>query len=277
MVGLILLASGLRVLEFEPAHRLPLGERAAIQPQLSVLAREIAEIPIWKLALSWALVVGIIGLIASVLSPQLRKAFLRSLIRFAAFVFILVFVVQRNPALLSVLDPLGPVGPEGPAGIEEVEAPPVFEPPHPSPLTVYLVSLAMLVGVGAAAWGAGRWWNRTRSRGARPGPLEDLGAIARRSLDDVIGGQDWGNAIIRCYDQMSHVVDRRRGLARPAAMTPSEFASRLQGAGLPGEPVLTLTRLFERARYGAHAPQRGEIEEAAACLTSIAVFCGEAV
>jgi hypothetical protein len=67
----------------------------------------------------------------------------------------------------------------------------------------------------------------------------------------------------------------RRGLYREYAMTPAEFAVRLQSAGLPPEPVNRLTRLFESVRYGARISAQRDVDEAIACLTSILKYCGE--
>ena len=76
---------------------------------------------------------------------------------------------------------------------------------------------------------------------------------------------------------MSRVVDVRRGLSRGHAMTASEFAARLEKAGLPREPVYRLTHLFESVRYGARTSAQGDVDEAIACLTSILKYCGKAI
>jgi hypothetical protein len=76
---------------------------------------------------------------------------------------------------------------------------------------------------------------------------------------------------------MSRVVGERQGLRREYAMTPAEFAVRLENAGLPREPVRRLTRLFESARYGARTSTQDDIDEAVDCLTSILKYCGEAM
>jgi hypothetical protein len=60
-------------------------------------------------------------------------------------------------------------------------------------------------------------------------------------------------------------------------MTPSEFAARLEQAGLPAEPVQRLTRLFEKVRYGGLRSTPTEAEEAVACLRDILHACGESL
>jgi hypothetical protein len=75
---------------------------------------------------------------------------------------------------------------------------------------------------------------------------------------------------------MNAVVSDTRGLPRPEAATPREYALRLEGAGLPGEAVNRLTRLFESVRYGARKSDQSDINEAVACLNSILQACGMA-
>jgi hypothetical protein len=94
-------------------------------------------------------------------------------------------------------------------------------------------------------------------------------------LRDLSSGADWADAITNCYVRMSEAVSSKRGLYRQAAMTPAEFARRLERAGLPSDPVRRLTRLFESVRYGAHKPARTEIDEAVVCLNAILHHCGE--
>ena len=81
--------------------------------------------------------------------------------------------------------------------------------------------------------------------------------------------------ILDSYFRMSRAVQKWRGLARHQAMTPSEFAARLEQAGLPGEAVRGLTRLFESVRYGEHKSTPDEINEAVTCLSAILHHCGE--
>jgi hypothetical protein len=76
---------------------------------------------------------------------------------------------------------------------------------------------------------------------------------------------------------MSAVVADKRQLKREVAMTPQEFAQRLERAGLPGDAVNRLTRLFEVVRYGDRKSAPKDITEAVSCLNTILVYCGEAV
>jgi len=106
-------------------------------------------------------------------------------------------------------------------------------------------------------------------------PLRNLAQIARSSLRDLSDGRETTDVIMNCYFRMSDVVSDKRNLQRGMSMTPGEFALRLEEAGLPGDAVRRLTRLFERVRYGAHKAGPKDVNEAVACLTTILQYCGE--
>ena len=76
--------------------------------------------------------------------------------------------------------------------------------------------------------------------------------------------QQVGNPVRQLVQDGADVsaVEKRHGLTRDVAMTSSEFARRLEMAGLPSEAVHTLTRLFESVRYGARRSTADEIDQA---------------
>jgi hypothetical protein len=105
---------------------------------------------------------------------------------------------------------------------------------------------------------------------------ENIAIIARDTLDQIAGGRDFGDTVTNCYVRMTDAVKDVRGLERQEGLTPSEFAARLESAGLPGEPVHRLTRLFEAVRYGAKKPDELETRNAIVCLNDIIAACGAA-
>jgi hypothetical protein len=92
-------------------------------------------------------------------------------------------------------------------------------------------------------------------------------------LDDLSKNKESRNVIIRSYTRMNAAVNQYRGIAREEAMTPSEFASHLEKAGLPGDAINGLTRVFEKVRYGGQSVSAEEVKEAKQCLTSILKAC----
>jgi hypothetical protein len=125
-------------------------------------------------------------------------------------------------------------------------------------------------------WALYRAWRRYQ-RFNRDKPLEEIARIARSSLDDLTSGRNSSDVIINCYLRMSDVVSDRRQLHREIAMTPHEFAVRLEQAGLPGDAVNRLTRLFEGVRYGDRKSGPKDTNEAVSCLKTILHYCGEPV
>jgi len=225
--------------------------------------------------LIWAILLLIFVLLSLMLSPALRRQMVKIFLRLSAvgFVLFLLFRYFRDAfSNMSIPDPAAAVK-QGPQGEVTV---PVFEPPPASPWLSFAVSVGVLVVLVALIWGTVRWWERRKRFLELQRPLEDIAQIARTSLEDLSAGRAWDDVILESYDRMSRAVERRRGLFRDGAMTPSEFAARLEQAGLPGDAVRRLTRLFEHVRYGARTSTDKEIQEATQCLTAILRYCGEA-
>jgi hypothetical protein len=82
-------------------------------------------------------------------------------------------------------------------------------------------------------------------------------------------GGNLKNTIMRCYYEMSQVINEQRGIRRDRSMTPREFEIYLESNGLPGEPVRQLTHLFEDVRYGDLAVGEKEEQQAQSSLTAI--------
>jgi len=153
---------------------------------------------------------------------------------------------------------------------------PVFEPPQVSPVFSYLISFAFALIWLVVIWGLYRGWKKYVLLNTKK-PLDEIARIARSSLDDLSSGRNSSDVIINCYLRMSDVVSNKRQLQREIAMTPHEFALRLEQAGLPGDAVTRLTRLFEGVRYGERKSGPKDVNEAVSCLKTILHYCGEPV
>jgi hypothetical protein len=153
---------------------------------------------------------------------------------------------------------------------------PEFQPPHVTPVFSYLVSFLCALAWIGIMWALYQGWKRyTAINSTRP--LTDIAHIARSSLDELSRGRDTGDVIINCYLRMGDVVADKRKLQREIAMTPQEFAVRLERAGLPGDAVHRLTGLFETVRYGDRKSAPRDVTEAVNCLNAILRSCGETV
>ncbi len=116
-------------------------------------------------------------------------------------------------------------------------------------------------------------WLIWRSRLKPPDSLQQLAREAQGALDALKVGADLKDTVIRCYFEMNRVLSEERGVRRERAMTPREFEVRLGELGLPEQPVVELTRLFERVRYGTTVTGPREANEAVASLSAIVDAC----
>jgi hypothetical protein len=149
-----------------------------------------------------------------------------------------------------------------------------FTPPQISSFFLYLVSFLAIISLMFIVLIIYRWQTPyTLSTDTRS--LEEIGEAARLALNDLAAGSDERDAVIACYVRMSDIVMRSKSIERGASRTATEFAARLEESGLPGSSVQRLTRLFETVRYGSHASNRIDAEEARECLAEIAIYCGE--
>ena len=274
MAMMLLLATGLHDVQFEPGRSLGERETESLATSVETVVREIAEVPFWKNALFWLLVISLIALIASLLSPEMRKWLLRTIITVASTVAMIFYLAREGT--LSLFNLAGSGGEAAAPQGDEIAPIEPFTPPEIPAWVTYLISIVVILALLFLTQKLLRWWRRFSRPRRHSDSLDELGAIARSSLDDLEAGRDWDDVIVGCYSRMSETVSRKRGLFRTQAMTPAEFARRLERAGLPGDPVRRLTRLFEAVRYGGRSSSQNEINEAVSCLTTILHYCGEA-
>jgi hypothetical protein len=279
IVALVALGSLLKDVTFSPPHPLSQSESQTIKISVSEVVERIAEVPIWKQVVFWILLFFIILLISSLLSPEMRKRLLLGFLRMALFTFVLIYIVQKNPGFLEGILPqnLFGNGPSEQNPFKDIPAP-VFEPPQISGWLSFLITFGIVLLFALVVWRVNRWWVRQNELLALRRPLEELAEITRDSLRDLsLRNASYHDTIIQCYERMSRAVGVKRGLSREISMTPSEFVTRLEKAGLPHESVNRLTQLFETVRYGSQISEQREVDEAISCLTTILKYCGETV
>jgi hypothetical protein len=131
-----------------------------------------------------------------------------------------------------------------------------------------LITLGTLAALGLFAL----WLHRRRTpSGAHveAQQREKLAARAGRAADELERGGELKDVVLRCYRDMVAILTRQAEVQMAPEMTAREFADRLRALGLAGEPVETLTALFERVRYGGEAPDKAERRQAVAALQAI--------
>lgn len=277
--ALTLLSVSLNQIPFRGAERFatPEPQSAAVaeepQPQLEFNAS------LWKRMIALSLIVLLLVLVLMLLSPKWRKRLINMLIRgliWAAAIYFLLTNPVTSRLLLRVLNPEQFEPPEDQPGAEALARVPEFISPEVSPLLSYVISFAFALVFLVVVWLLYRNWQQYMRLNSNK-PLDDIARIARSSLDDLSAGRNSSDVIINCYLRMSDVVAERRRLRRAEAMTPHEFALRLEQAGLPGEAVTGLTCLFEGVRYGDRRSGPKDVNEAVRCLKTILHYCGEPV
>ncbi len=96
-----------------------------------------------------------------------------------------------------------------------------------------------------------------------------LSVKAEEALQALKSGESFKNVIVRCYREMSLVLQREQGIELEQSMTAQEFKRLLEARGVPHAPIDELTRLFEAARYGQRSPTAEDERAAFDCLNSI--------
>jgi hypothetical protein len=275
LMALTVLAISLNQVPFRQAERFGRAEAEEAQISAAELAQIWVTVPIWKQLALWALLALLIVLIALLMSPEARKRLLLMFVRMAFTFWAIYFLARNYGDRLSIFQgaPLN----RGPESVGEAAPVPTFVPPQVSPTFSYLISFGFALIWLAVLWGLYRGWKKYQARVNGEKPLEELARIARSSLNDLSSGRDSSDVIVNCYLRMSDVVSSKRQLHRAIAMTPYEFALRLEQAGLPGDAVGRLTRLFEGVRYGDRKSGPKDVNEAVSCLKTILHYCGEPV
>ncbi len=272
--ALTILAISLNQVPFQEGERFTREETAQLELSADDVSQIWAEVPLWKQLIIWLLISLIVVLIGLILSPEMRKRFFVLMIRMAFTFWGVYFLLKNYGDRLFGLNTLG--SPAAQAGPVSGSPPPVFAPPEISPTLSYLISFAFALLWLAVLWGLYRGWKRYQLLNNKK-PLDEIAKIARSSLDDLSAGRNSSDVIINCYLRMSDVVSHRRQLQRELAMTPHEFALRLERAGLPGDAITRLTRLFEAVRYGDRKSAPRDVTEAVNCLKTILHYCGEPI
>jgi hypothetical protein len=270
IIAIMALASGIRDMEFRDPDPFYFEWPTAAGSTFKVVLQQMAALPIEQVIIFWSVVIVFTIIIIMFISPRYRWKILMAVIRAALTFIMLTWVLKaiaRNASLTLVT--ANTIAQTAQTDLINASLP-AYIPPADIPWISYVVSLAITLGVAFLGW----WlWNL----GARPhsGVIrQNIADIARDTLDQIAGGMDFGDTVTTCYIRMNDAVKDVRGLQRQDGMTPSEFAARLEAAGLPGEPVHRLTQLFEGVRYGAKKPGEAETRDAVTCLNDIIAMCG---
>jgi len=263
ILTLVVLAASLQNLELKPAEAFFSNESQ--QPGLSSGFDEFFDNLNTLSAQEVFLLVGgllvLFAIVLVMLSPEARKRLIKTVLRIALTAWAILWAMEKfRPSGLFEVESQAAIAEDAP---QVIVTPPPYTPPVIPSWAIYLTSLLVILAFA----GVGFWLYRL----LRPPrhQLRDIARAARTALKDISAGRDWDDSVIQCYARMSEAVSEKRGLQRQQTMTPSEFATRLEQAGLPSDPVRRLTRLFEKVRYGERKSSQEDVNEAVSCLRAI--------
>jgi len=230
---------------------------------------QAAPAPDWlKLALFivvWVLFP--VSLIVAIFNPHMLKSALLRALGMCMWALVLI-------ALTQVVNRLGDLF-GGDAGQDGAQNPLVGDPSaFPAAETVVMPwwtqGLASLLAVCLVAWLMWRvrlYWLTARGR-LTPELELALATQAGQAAADLRAGAPLREVILRCYQGMCQLLAAKQ--ARPAeSLTPREFEFQLSRAGIDDPAIGTLSRLFERVRYGAYQAVSEDERAALSCLEGI--------
>ncbi|MFN2176022.1 MAG: DUF4129 domain-containing protein [Anaerolineales bacterium] len=100
-------------------------------------------------------------------------------------------------------------------------------------------------------------------------PVPLISKKAELTVDAINRGKNFNNVILDCYYEMTRILLEQRGLSLEKTVTPREFEKQLLNLGFSEKPVIWLTRIFERVRYGNLEIEEEDQKLAIHCLEEI--------
>ncbi len=142
-----------------------------------------------------------------------------------------------------------------------------------SPPTVVLITAVAIVSAYAIVFAyrfLPRLYEVVTYEAPEPGRARRaLAKAVRTAIADLEAGQDFRDAVLRCYKSMVLLFEAH-GMRSEASQTAREFeADALKSVGVSREGIDDLTSLFEEARYSRHAIGEPQRDRAITCLSTI--------
>lgn len=259
----LLLAPALGEVQLGPGSPFPGVSGASSASDLASTVPRLAAaetLPAFRGLLAITLVVLAILLISrlvSLVSPT------RLLGLGAAIIIILLLLISlpRIPSGGAIALPPESAAPRVPS--EEYTTSPLGTPPP---------SFLWISGLFVLAAGAAALIVALRPRPAPMSAADGIATEANRALEEIDAGADSTSVIVRCYLQLTRLIQQERGLSRHRGLTVREFEASLEILGLPGAPLLRLRGLFEAVRYGERRMTADEEAQGVGSLNELAAF-----
>lgn len=280
VVALVFLAAGLSNLEFLPGRPHPILDLLG-----DVLRAIFGAIPdsqafgsLFVILIWVAMLLLIILVFYLIIMPRTKTRGSRWL-GYLVWLLALYLLLRLRPNVVEESQGGSPAVPQTPLPTlpavtpvpdEVVASASEFASSSPQWVVLLVALILAILAVGGLLGAARFFWRRSHISSS---PLEQLAQEAQEALVALEAGAEVKDTVMRCYFEMSRVLDEQRGIRRAGTMTPREFERELKAAGLPDTHVERLTRLFEGVRYGARVADEREERQAVACLTAIVETC----
>jgi hypothetical protein len=285
IIAMLLLISGISQLELEPGVSFSriwaflLGDFAGLpagQVAGAPSGSGQALVDIMRVVFFITLVAFPLAVVLVLIDPEARKRVLRGILQVALLLAVFsAFAQNQAREREDVEDRLGNGLGQGQEG--EAAEPLTDEEYDPTTIPSWLIWGASLgIGLVIAVTLIVVINQIRKSRAEEDVPLIEIARRAQTAIDEIGQGGDLRATILRCYAEMMRVVREERGVRRQSAVTAREFTDFLISANLPDQPVVRLTRLFEKARYSSSIPTPSDEQEAVASLQAIVDACIQA-
>jgi hypothetical protein len=270
LISLVLLAASLPNLELQPGRALPNSRNVSAAAPLDTTSSPVQTY-------SFPILRGVFALVFLILVIYLpaRLAVFISVKRILGVALALAGLLLITYLLPRIAPGQVPTFPGDSAALVTPSpiGPPVTPLGPPPQALIWVVIGVILFGLGTLAVTLWKRWPSTAN-------VEDrLLQEAESALSAIQARADLKNVILRCYAQMTQLLQEEQEIVRYHSMTVQEFEGVLISRGFPPAPVGQLTGLFEKARYGGQQMSAEDEAVARASLNEIIQFCrsGEGV
>lgn len=199
---------------------------------------EISSHLIFQIGLAFGIILLFIFLITALLKKMNFKV-VSTLMGLLAILFALFSMLIHLSSNQFVTIPVDKYFSEQPP--HDYQVAPIGDPP--AYLLIWVSVGLLLASIILIGWLIARVFHRSQKENA-------LAVEAESAIQAITNGESLDGVIIRYYLMMEKVISQERGIDRDQAVTPHEFEIHLVNKGIPKTPILQLTTLFEKARYG---------------------------
>lgn len=263
IIGTILLGVSLPGLRFQAG--LPIPGADSVTTDLPVQEPVPEETPSPGL-LPYGLALGIIFLFIAMIIGLVKKVSIKRIGLLAAAVVLLFVFFSLLPTLQPgqsdpIRDNQGVAQPPS----TEYKIAPIGEPP--AHLSFWVIAGLLLSSVVLISWLVSHAFHRAKKEESK------LEMETKAAIQAIADGQSLKDIIIQYYAKMESFIAQERGIERGQAVTPREFETYLVEKGIPRNPIVQLTFLFEKARYGNQSLNKKDEQDAINCFSAIQKAC----